>query len=54
MEVSGQLHAAAAFPSRLEPLGTIGEEAGWAPDLDAVKKKNLLTLTGMEPRPPSP
>jgi hypothetical protein len=33
MEVSGKLHATAALPLGKEPLVTIGEEAGWAPEL---------------------
>jgi hypothetical protein len=32
MEVSGQLHAPAAFPPGKEPLVPSGEEAGWAPE----------------------
>jgi hypothetical protein len=32
MEVSGQLHAPAALPPGKEPLVSIGQEAGWAPE----------------------
>jgi hypothetical protein len=33
MEVSGQVHAPAAFPPGKEPLVSIGLESEWAPEL---------------------
>jgi len=33
MEVSGQLHAPAALPQGKEPLVSIVQEVGWAPEL---------------------
>jgi len=32
MEVSGQLHALVALPPGKEPLVSIGQETGWAPE----------------------
>jgi hypothetical protein len=49
MEVSGQLQAPAALIS-----GThwIGEWVGPIAGMDAVEKKRILPLPGIEPQPP--
>jgi hypothetical protein len=43
MEVSGQLHAAAALPPGKEPLVTIGYEAGWVPEPFWTRESNPRT-----------
>jgi hypothetical protein len=51
MEMSGELHAQAALPRGKPHImrcfgGSVGPKAG----LDAVEKKNIFSLPGIEPR----
>jgi hypothetical protein len=40
MEVSGQLHVPAPLPRKKKPV-PIGQEAAWAPELDAMEKRKI-------------
>jgi hypothetical protein len=53
LEVSGQLHAPAALPSRKEPPGIhwIGGWVGPRGGLDDVEKRKFFILPGLEVRP---
>jgi hypothetical protein len=47
MEVSGHLHAPAAFPPGNEPPTPIGQEAGWVPEtVWTLWRKQFLSPAG--------
>jgi hypothetical protein len=52
MEVSGQVNAAAAFPSAIWASEPIASEVGWSPgaDLDVVEYRKSAATAGIEPR----
>jgi hypothetical protein len=56
MEVRGHLHASAAYiPGEIAPgTHSIGGWVGPRAGLDAVEKRKILPLEGVEPRPSTP
>jgi hypothetical protein len=52
MEVSGHVHDLGNVPLGKEFSLAVVQKAGWAPELDALEKRKLLSLLGIEPSHP--